>query len=109
MANHSLLPWRYDPGPTGSTSARGGRRTTASAGDLADGSTSLTTGGEPRGLVVPSLKNLRTLKILLPSTEEQDAIVAALDAHDARIRTGEAELAKLRQVKRGLMDDLLAG
>jgi hypothetical protein len=28
-------------------------------------------------------------------------------ARDARIRTEEAELAKLRQVKRGLMDDLL--
>jgi hypothetical protein len=30
-------------------------------------------------------------------------------AHDARIRAEEAELAKLRRVKRGLMDDLLTG
>jgi type I restriction enzyme M protein len=31
------------------------------------------------------------------------------DAHDARIRAEEAVLAKRRQVKRGLMDDLLTG
>jgi len=30
-------------------------------------------------------------------------------AHDARIRVEEAELARLRQVKHGLMDDLLTG
>jgi len=56
-----------------------------------------------------SLKNLRALMIPLPSLAEQDVIVAALDAHDARIRAEEVELAKLRQVKRGLMDDLLTG
>jgi len=30
-----------------------------------------------------------------------------LNAHNARIRAEETEFAKLRQVKRGLMDDLL--
>jgi type I restriction enzyme S subunit len=47
--------------------------------------------------------------IPLPDSSEQDAIAAVLDAHDARIRAEEVELAKLRQVKRGLMDDLLTG
>ena len=41
--------------------------------------------------------------------EEQMRIVKTLDAHDARIRAEEAVLAKRRQVKRGLMDDLLTG
>jgi type I restriction enzyme S subunit len=47
--------------------------------------------------------------IPLPDSSEQDAIAAVLDAHDVRIRAEEGELAKLRQVKRGLMDDLLTG
>jgi type I restriction enzyme S subunit len=45
----------------------------------------------------------------LPPIEEQRAIVAVFDAHDARIHAEEAVLAKRRQVKRGLMDDLLTG
>ena len=45
----------------------------------------------------------------LPPIEEQRRIAAVLDAHDARIRAEEAVLAKRRQVKRGLMDDLLTG
>jgi type I restriction enzyme S subunit len=44
-----------------------------------------------------------------PSIHEQRRIAAVLDAHDARIRAEEAVLAKRRQVKRGLMDDLLTG
>jgi type I restriction enzyme M protein len=38
-----------------------------------------------------------------------EALQGVLDAHDARIRAEEAVLAKRRQVKRGLMDDLLTG
>ena len=45
----------------------------------------------------------------LPPIEEQRRIAAVLHAHDARIRSEEAVLAKRRQVKRGLMDDLLTG
>jgi len=45
----------------------------------------------------------------LPSTAEQRRIAEVLDAHDARIRAEEATLDKLRQVKRGMMDDLLTG
>ena len=51
----------------------------------------------------------RGVPFQFPPLSEQKAIAAALDAHDARIRAEETELAKLRQVKRGLMDDLLTG
>ena len=52
---------------------------------------------------------LSSVPILMPRVTEQESIAAILDAHDARIRAEEAALAKLRQVKRGLMDDLLTG
>jgi type I restriction enzyme S subunit len=54
-----------------------------------------------------SLKNLRALTVALPDVDEQERIVAVLDAHDARIRAEEAALVKLRQLKLGLMEDLL--
>jgi type I restriction enzyme S subunit len=47
--------------------------------------------------------------VAIPSGEGQSHITAVLDAHDARIRAEEAVLAKRRQVKRGLLDDLLTG
>jgi type I restriction enzyme S subunit len=56
-----------------------------------------------------SRSNLGSLEIPMPSLPEQHRIAAVLDAHDARIRAEEATLDKLRQVKRGLMDDLLTG
>jgi len=43
------------------------------------------------------------------SLAEQHTIVDRLDAHDERIRTEEASLAKLKLQKRGLMNDLLTG
>jgi type I restriction enzyme S subunit len=46
---------------------------------------------------------------VVPKFPEQRRIAAVLDAHDARIRAEEAVLAKRRQIKRGLMDDLLTG
>jgi type I restriction enzyme S subunit len=52
---------------------------------------------------------LESLVIALPSVDEQNRVVATLDSHDARIHAEEATLAKLRQLKRGLMDDLLTG
>ena len=52
---------------------------------------------------------LQKLLVALPKLDEQNRIAAILDAHDARIRAEAAELAKLRQVKHGLMDDLLTG
>jgi len=63
------------------------------------------------GSTFPSItsKRLATTSLVLPPVGEQKRIVAVLDAHDARIRAEEAALEKLRQVKRGLMDDLLTG
>lgn len=50
------------------------------------------------------------IKFAIPtSLEEQHRIAEVLDAHDGRIRSEEAYLAKLRLQKRGLMDDLLTG
>jgi type I restriction enzyme S subunit len=51
----------------------------------------------------------RQLELAYPPLGEQCRIVAALDPHDVRTRAEEAVLEKLRQVKRGLMDDLLTG
>jgi len=56
-----------------------------------------------------SKSDLKDLKVVLPSIAEQHRISTVLDAHDARIRAEEAVLAKRRQVKRGLMADLLTG
>jgi type I restriction enzyme S subunit len=53
--------------------------------------------------------NLRKTLIALPDTSAQGAIVRVVATHDARIGAEEAALEKLRQVKRGLMDDLLTG
>lgn len=52
---------------------------------------------------------LKAFPVFCPKLPEQKRIVAAIDAYDARIRAEEATLAKLRQVKRGLMEDLLTG
>jgi type I restriction enzyme S subunit len=52
---------------------------------------------------------IRSFKIPIPSISEQHGIAAVLDAHDARIHAEEGVLAKRRQVKQGLMDDLLTG
>lgn len=56
-----------------------------------------------------SMGRLRCLQIVLPPLKEQLLIAGIVDAHDARFRAEEAELAKLRQLKRGLMHDLLTG
>ena len=54
-------------------------------------------------------EELGEYRMALPSREEQIRIVGVLNAQDARIRAEEAALAKLRQIKSGLMDDLLTG
>ena len=58
---------------------------------------------------VINLRDLRNLLVPLPPQVEQDRIIAILDAHDARLRAEETAVAKLRQVKAGLMEDLLTG
>ena len=52
---------------------------------------------------------LSNLIVARPSYHEQIVIVTRSQAHDARIASEEAQLEKLRQVKRGLMHDLLTG
>lgn len=52
---------------------------------------------------------LRSFEIPWPNTKERKRVAAVISAHDARIHAEEAALDKLRQVKRGLMNDLLTG
>ncbi len=55
-----------------------------------------------------SLKNLRALKIPLPlCVKEQDAITSILDALDEAIAQTSSLIAKLKQMKAGLLHDLL--
>jgi type I restriction enzyme S subunit len=51
----------------------------------------------------------RESRLVRPPIEEQHRIVEVLRAQDSRIAAESAALDKLRQVKRGLMDDLLTG
>jgi len=45
----------------------------------------------------------------LPKHQEQEQIVEVLNSQDVRIRNEEIYLEKLKQVKKGLMEDLLSG
>ncbi|MFH8799402.1 restriction endonuclease subunit S [Streptomyces sp. NPDC017936] len=49
------------------------------------------------------------IEIPLPSVEEQRELVISLEAFDGKVQADRAELAKLRELKRGLVDDLLSG
>lgn len=49
------------------------------------------------------------MTLFLPTLNEQRRIVAILSIHDARIASEEANLNKLKQIKKGLMHDLLTG
>jgi type I restriction enzyme S subunit len=55
------------------------------------------------------LQEITKLSIGLPKTEEQNVIVAQLDAISAQIDSEQTLVAKLRQQKQGLMHDLLTG
>lgn len=54
-------------------------------------------------------EQLAKLEVKMPALDEQHCIERAIDAHDTRIRTEEAYRDKLKQLKQGLMDDLLTG
>ena len=54
-------------------------------------------------------EKLGSIGMLLPSLDEQRNIAERLDALDGFIQTEKAKLAKLRQQKHGLMQDLLTG
>ena len=51
----------------------------------------------------------RTKVSMPPTTEEQTAIAAILSDMDAEIAAMEAKLAKARQIKQGMMRELLTG
>jgi type I restriction enzyme S subunit len=52
---------------------------------------------------------LAAIELPLPSLTEQTAIAAILSDMDAEIGALEANLAKARQVKQGMMQELLTG
>ena len=56
-----------------------------------------------------SLKQVRETNIPLPSKLEQEAIASILSDMDAEIEALEAKLAKARQIKQGMMQELLTG
>ena len=68
-------------------------------------------GAFTHGSTVPRIlkPDILACPVPLPDPSEQDSIVTILDAHKVRIQAEEATSDKLRQVKRGLMDDLLTG
>lgn len=53
--------------------------------------------------------DLKTVEIPLPPKEEQQEIVEALRSVDATIQQSQRDAARLRRLKRGLMQDLLTG
>jgi type I restriction enzyme S subunit len=63
------------------------------------------TGGVTRPKV--TLRDFRELRLLRPPAPEQRRIAALLDTIDAAIRKTQEIIAKLRQVKHGLLHDLL--
>lgn len=58
---------------------------------------------------VVNLAALNKLEVLIPALPEQTAIAAILSDIDAEIVALEAELVKARQLKRGMMQQLLTG
>lgn len=52
---------------------------------------------------------LSGLTLPFPAVEEQQGIVKRMHGHDARVMKEQAQLDKLRQLKRGMMEDLLTG
>jgi type I restriction enzyme S subunit len=49
------------------------------------------------------------LEVNLPEPEEQSAITAVLSDMDTEISALESKLAKARQIKQGMMQELLTG
>lgn len=62
--------------------------------------------GAKAGLNLPTVRGLLTAR---PARTEQDLIAERLDEIDHRIQNAATESAKLRELKAGLMDDLLTG
>ncbi len=68
---------------------------------------SLSTGDGGRGGL--NLSIIRSLKIPYPDLEEQTAIATILSDMDNEIQTLDQRLAKTRQIKQGMMQELLTG
>ena len=66
----------------------------------------LNAGSNREGL---NYQQLRAFFVPWPAQQERVAVAHLLDAHDARIRAEEAYRDKLKQIKKGLMHDLLTG
>jgi type I restriction enzyme S subunit len=60
---------------------------------------------------VPSLnaRTIEQLELIVPSGKEQEAIAAVLSDLDAEIAAFESRLIKARQIKQGMMQELLTG
>jgi type I restriction enzyme S subunit len=56
-----------------------------------------------------NLKNTQTVRLRLPSVEEQERIVNILDAQQVLLYNEKTQLDKLKLLKQGLMQDLLSG
>src|SRR5690606_36294439 len=55
------------------------------------------------------LSELRTLQVIAPSKKEQTAIATILSDMDEEIQALEQRLTKTRQIKQGMMQELLTG
>ncbi|MGB3906954.1 MAG: restriction endonuclease subunit S [Methanomethylovorans sp.] len=53
--------------------------------------------------------DMKKFTLLIPTIDEQQAIVVVLDAIDSEITVLEEKLAKTRQIKQGMMQELLTG
>ena len=56
-----------------------------------------------------NLKSMKTIHVCIPAHSEQKAIAATLFDMDLDIAVSEAKLAKARQIKQGMMQELLTG
>jgi type I restriction enzyme, S subunit len=56
-----------------------------------------------------SKSNVKTIEVAIPKPDEQTAIAAILSDMDAEIAALDVRLAKARQVKQGMMQELLTG
>ena len=65
--------------------------------------------GQGDAIVHISAAALADIDLTLPSIEEQTAIAAILSDMDAEIAALEEKLAKARQIKQGMMQELLTG
>lgn len=66
----------------------------------------LQAGGNREGL---NFQQIKEIKIPQPSASEQNQIASILSAEDKRIEKAKSRLEKLKDLKKGLMNDLLTG